>query len=325
MSDRESGEEQPQGPESVDGHVERLQQRPSGAEVDGDSGVQELATKTLHIQSKRYYIDVKQNRRGKFLKIAEVGAGGNKNRVTLAMSAAAELRDHLTDFSECYAQLGPANPENLPEDGRLKSEVIVRENRRYYLDLKENNRGRFLRISQTIDRQRRTQIAVPAQGLVEFKNALTELLDEFGTENGAEGQQELPENRSMRVENKNFYFDIGNNYRGIFMRLSEVQPRNQYRTSITIPERSWSRFRDIFTDYCDKMKEILNGQSGASGDQGSEQLFSIACIHCFTAVKKGFHYPPQMLNKTKVFRTYYHTQGGAKQKNSIHKSEILNL
>ena len=38
-----------------------------------------------------------------------------------------------------------------------------------------------------------------------------------------EGQQELPENRSMRVENKNFYFDIGNNYRGIFMRLSEVQ------------------------------------------------------------------------------------------------------
>ncbi len=38
------------------------------------TGVQELATKTLHIQSKRYYIDVKQNRRGKFLKIAEVGS-----------------------------------------------------------------------------------------------------------------------------------------------------------------------------------------------------------------------------------------------------------
>lgn len=278
MSDHESAEDLPQGPESesLDGQPERVgggggggQRAQGGAEQDGDSGVQELATKTLHIQSKRYYIDVKQNRRGKFLKIAEVGAGGIKNRVTLAMSAAAELRDHLTDFSECYAQLGPANPDNLPEDGRLKSEVIVRENRRYYLDLKENNRGRFLRISQTIDRQRRTQIAVPAQGLVEFKNALTELLDEFGTENGAEGQQELPENRSMRVENKNFYFDIGNNYRGIFMRLSEVQPRNQYRTSITIPERSWSRFRDIFTEYCDKMKDIrTTGETGATGDQG---------------------------------------------------------
>ena len=33
---------------------------------------EELASKTLHIQSKRFYVDVKQNRRGRFLKIAEV-------------------------------------------------------------------------------------------------------------------------------------------------------------------------------------------------------------------------------------------------------------
>lgn len=33
---------------------------------------QELATKMLQIQSKRFYLDVKQNRRGKFIKIAEV-------------------------------------------------------------------------------------------------------------------------------------------------------------------------------------------------------------------------------------------------------------
>jgi hypothetical protein len=43
--------------------------------------------------------------------------------------------------------LGPPNPENVPEDGKLKSECIVKENRRYYLDLKENARGRFLRVS----------------------------------------------------------------------------------------------------------------------------------------------------------------------------------
>ena len=38
----------------------------------GGSGEQELATKTLQIQSKRFYLDVKQNRRGRFIKIAEV-------------------------------------------------------------------------------------------------------------------------------------------------------------------------------------------------------------------------------------------------------------
>lgn len=33
---------------------------------------QELASKCLQIQSKRFYLDVKQNRRGRFIKVAEV-------------------------------------------------------------------------------------------------------------------------------------------------------------------------------------------------------------------------------------------------------------
>ena len=43
---------------------------------------------------------------------------------------------------------GPPNPDTLPEDGKLKSETMVKDNRRYYLDLKENSRGRFLRVSK---------------------------------------------------------------------------------------------------------------------------------------------------------------------------------
>ena len=38
----------------------------------------------------------------------------------------------------------------------------------------------------------------------------------------SEGHEELPEPRSMRVENKMFYFDVGQNQRGVFMRISEV-------------------------------------------------------------------------------------------------------
>lgn len=37
-------------------------------------GEQELATKMLQIQSKRFYLDVKQNRRGRFIKVAEVSS-----------------------------------------------------------------------------------------------------------------------------------------------------------------------------------------------------------------------------------------------------------
>lgn len=45
---------------------------------------------------------------------------------------------------------GPPNPENVPEDGKLKSEMMIKDNRRYYLDLKENTRGRFLRVSDLV-------------------------------------------------------------------------------------------------------------------------------------------------------------------------------
>ncbi|XP_076334782.1 transcriptional regulator protein Pur-beta-like [Tachypleus tridentatus] len=224
---------------------------------------QELATKVLQIQSKRFYLDVKQNRRGRFIKVAEVGPAGRKSRLLLAMSTALELRDHLTAFSEIYASLGPPNPENLPEDGKLRSELMVKDNRRYYLDLKENSRGDFygtlflLQISQTITQGGpRSQIAIPAQGMIEFRDNLTDLLEEFGTDDGTSFgfKGDLPEARHIWVENKNFYFDVGQNIRGIYMRVSEV--KSNFRTAITIPEKSWSRFRDIFAEYIDKMKDL---------------------------------------------------------------------
>ncbi|XP_021353036.1 transcriptional activator protein Pur-beta-like isoform X4 [Mizuhopecten yessoensis] len=242
MSDHESGDETQQ--------------------AQGGSVEQELCTKTLQIQSKRFYLDVKQNRRGRFIKIAEVGAGGKKTRLLLAMSIAAEFRDYLTDFSEHYASLGPPNPDSLPEDGKLKSETMVKDNRRYYLDLKENQRGRFLRVSQTRTRGGpRSQIAIPAQGMIEFRDSLTDILDEFGTDDH-EGQSELPDSKYLRVENKVFYFDVGSNRRGVYLRVSEV--RTNYRTAITIPERSWGRFRDMLSEYADRPG------SSAKGDNNSQ-------------------------------------------------------
>lgn len=219
---------------------------------------QELATKMLQIQSKRFYLDVKQNRRGRFIKVAEIGADGRRSQIFLALSTAAEFRDHLSTFSDFYSSLGPPNPENVPEDGKLRSEMMVKDNRRYYLDLKENSRGRFLRVSQTITRGGpRSQVAIPAQGMIEFRDALTDLLDEFSADEHAY-KPDLPEGRHVHVDNKNFYFDIGQNNRGVYMRISEV--KTNIRTAITIPEKSWPRFRDILADYCDKIKP---GSSGA--------------------------------------------------------------
>ena len=70
----------------------------------------------------------------------------------------------------------------------------------------------------------RSQIAIPAQGLIEFRDALTDLLEEFGGDDAddAAGVAKLPASRFMRADNKIFYFDTGNNERGTFLRVSEV-------------------------------------------------------------------------------------------------------
>ncbi|MEE6478892.1 hypothetical protein FKM82_012041 [Ascaphus truei] len=268
-----------------------------------DQETQELASKRLDIQNKRFYLDVKQNAKGRFIKIAEVGAGGSKSRLTLSMAVAAEFRDYLGDFIEHYAQLGPSSPEQIAqssgEDGAggaggggprraLKSEFLVRENRKYYLDLKENQRGRFLRIRQTINRgpgfsggtgggpglQSGQTIALPAQGLIEFRDALAKLIDDYGGEEdelgvglspggsgggGAGGLYgELPEGTSITVDAKRFFFDVGCNKYGVFLRVSEVKP--SYRNSITVPLKAWGKFGGAFCRYAEEMKEIQERQ-----------------------------------------------------------------
>ncbi|KAK2507809.1 hypothetical protein MC885_013761, partial [Smutsia gigantea] len=85
--------------------------QPASCGAGGEQETQELASKRLDIQNKHFYLDVKQNAKGRFLKITEVGAGGSKSRLTLSMAVADEFRYSLGDFIEHYAQLGPGSPE----------------------------------------------------------------------------------------------------------------------------------------------------------------------------------------------------------------------
>ncbi|XP_016984314.1 transcriptional activator protein Pur-beta isoform X3 [Drosophila rhopaloa] len=109
MSDLGSGDEGISGSKYNVANMEGSSSRNEfDSSVKGGSGVeQELATKMLQIQSKRFYLDVKQNRRGRFIKVAEIGADGRRSQIYLALSTAAEFRDHLSSFSDYYASLGP--------------------------------------------------------------------------------------------------------------------------------------------------------------------------------------------------------------------------
>lgn len=60
-------------------------------------------------------------------------------------------------------------------------------------------------------------------------------------------------------------FFSGQNNRGVYMRISEV--KTNFRAAITVPEKSWQRFRDILSEYCDKIKQPSQGSGGGISSQ----------------------------------------------------------
>lgn len=253
---------------------------------NGRSDPIELDSKTILIQNKRFYLDVKENDRGRFLKIAEVTPGGHKNRVTMAMQLLPEFRDNLSDFVEHYISLGPANlsDNNDDYDNRrpLKTARIVSGPRRYFLDLKENVRGRYLRVRAPGQHQDMPQqvIVIPALGIVEFRNTLSKVIEEFGVEqyknnnnhnnNNRGHDDELDENDlpnsavigSRRT--KVFYMDIGKNNRGVFCRMTE-QSAN-FRQSLTVPDRYFREIGEWFLKAADHLENGPHSHYNSRGD-----------------------------------------------------------
>jgi hypothetical protein len=56
-------------------------------------------------------------------------------------------------------------------DDVLKSEKLAVERKNFFFDLKENPRGRFLRITEDVNGRRDT-IIIPAPGLEEFRRVI---------------------------------------------------------------------------------------------------------------------------------------------------------
>ena len=60
-------------------------------------------------------------------------------------------------------------------DAVLKSESVAVERKNFIFDLRENPRGRFLRITEDAN-GRRDSIVIPAPGLEDFRRVLDEII-----------------------------------------------------------------------------------------------------------------------------------------------------
>ena len=108
----------------------------------------------------------------------------------------------------------------------LKNARIMRGQRRYFFDLKENIRGRYLRIrapGQTNDVPQQV-VVLPACGMIDFRDTICGIIDQFGVEQTREQvvEEDLPQSATIGSRrSKVFYMDVGKNQRGVYVRMTE--------------------------------------------------------------------------------------------------------
>merc|ERR1719340_614315 len=101
---------------SETGSEDQGRQGRGGGPAGGD-----LASRTLVLESKRFYLDVKENTRGRFIKIAEISAGGRRDQILMTLPTAAQFRQHLVAMIQAVRELAPVDPARL-QQGELRSE-----------------------------------------------------------------------------------------------------------------------------------------------------------------------------------------------------------
>ncbi|KAL5964421.1 Transcriptional activator protein Pur-alpha [Taenia solium] len=176
------------------------------------------------------------------------------------MTAADDLKDKILDLADVYTEIMASNteepvdsPKHVPKiDGVVKSHTLNYPHRRYYLDLKKNAWGYFLRVTM-LSTSARIKLAIPAEGMRELYNSIYGLLKTWWVPAPDKSKKEvdLPPSRAFRIDSRTLYFDSVANRHGVFLRISQVWATS--RSAITIPGKSMGRFREIINELADHM------------------------------------------------------------------------
>lgn len=255
----------------------------------------ELVSKTLQVEHKLFYFDLKENPRGRYLKISEKTSG---SRSTIIVPVAGVA--WFVDLFNYYA---------TTRQEELFSKELQLDTKVFYFDVGQNQRGRFLRVSEASVTRSRSTIIVPAgndngnvgkeDGWSAFRNILAEiddasrlLLPPQATSGIAEQLRGLPDPagnhgqrqiedipisvdgltlgmgessgvvmaKVIRAEQKRFFFDLGSNSRGQFLRISEVTGSD--RSVIILPVSVLEQFHDALGQFVDITRS--QGVTGAA-------------------------------------------------------------
>ncbi|KAI9195074.1 hypothetical protein LWI28_011398 [Acer negundo] len=274
---------------------------PAGGGGGGGNDV-ELVCKTLQVEHKLFYFDLKENPRGRYLKISEK-TSATRSTIIVPSSGIS----WFLDLFNYYVNVNSDDHDLFSKELQLDTKV-------FYFDIGENRRGRFLKVSEASVSRNRSTIIVPAgssrdEGWAAFRNILAEineasrlfilpnqqgsetserlvgLSDDVGagfisghssqpapaSELNVDRSVELPAqdeignmgvSKVIRADQKKFFFDLGSNNRGHFLRISEVAGSD--RSSIILPLSGLKQFHEMVGHFVEITKDRIEGMTGAN-------------------------------------------------------------
>ncbi|KAL4297632.1 hypothetical protein GQ457_12G025400 [Hibiscus cannabinus] len=259
----------------------------------------ELLCKTLQVEHKLFYFDLKENPRGRYLKISEK-TSATRSTIIVPSSGISWFLDLFNYYANS-------------DEHDLFSKELQLDSKVFYFDIGENRRGRFLKVSEASVSRNRSSIIVPAgstrdEGWAAFRNILADvneasrlftlpnqqssepsedlvgLSDDVGAgfisgHNQPTSNSDLNVDRSVelpaqeeignigvskviRADQKRFFFDLGSNNRGHFLRISEVAGSD--RSSIILPLSGLKQFHEIVGHFVEITKDRIDGMVGAN-------------------------------------------------------------
>uniref|UniRef100_A0A7N0ZSM5 Transcription factor Pur-alpha 1 n=1 Tax=Kalanchoe fedtschenkoi TaxID=63787 RepID=A0A7N0ZSM5_KALFE len=200
-----------------------------------NSDEQEIFSKELQLDTKVFYFDVGENRRGRFLKVSE--ASVSRNRSTIIVPAGSSRDEGWTAFRNILAEIDEAS-RLYPMTNQQGSEPSER-----LVGLSDDVGAGFISGNSSqpvsepnVDRS----IDLPPQ-------------DDTGN---------LGVSKVIRADQKRFFFDLGSNNRGHFLKISEVAGAD--RSSIILPLSGLKQFHEMVGHFVEITKDRVEGMSGVN-------------------------------------------------------------
>lgn len=219
----------------------------------------ELLSLRVVVGGRHIFLALCENYRGRYLKISD-----RRSKLIVPGPGIPELRSAIDSLHAVIVDRpADALPPPLVANGSnsdsrriqepIASERFISEGRKFYLDLLANERGTYVKMSQTT--QRRVTMTFPASTIEHLRDAMTQL-DELAppdpavlnpnptghttrtierhitTANGSTVTVKAVQ-RELRAENKRVVFESGANRRGSYLRITESSGAN--KMLVTLP------------------------------------------------------------------------------------------